>query len=139
MKTIYLAHPLSAPTPEGIAENRLNAARWGVWIAQHYPVAVSADWIWWSMALDETAENRALGLSRAYVMITRADELWLAGGRISEGMWLEKEHAERCGLRVVDLTRFGALPGYAAITSYNPVEYYSPEGLARFGMRGRIR
>jgi hypothetical protein len=109
VRTIYLAHPLSAETAAGIEKNRTNAARWGIWIAKTFPCAVSADWIWWSMVLDETPENRALGLSRDFVQISKCQELWLVGGRVSGGMQLESDYAKCEGVPVRDLTSFGRL------------------------------
>lgn len=103
MKVIYLAHPLS----DDPVRNQLNAARWGIWIAKTFGCAVSADWIWWSQVLDETPENRALGLAADKAMVSRCDELWLTGGRVSSGMAVELEQAQACGKMIRDLTKYG--------------------------------
>jgi len=110
VRTVYLAHPLSDRTPEGVARNRFNAAHWGIWIAKVFPCSVSADWIWWSMVLDESSENRVLGLERDCVQIGKCDELWMTGGRCSSGMAIESAHAKKTGVVVRDLTGFGYLP-----------------------------
>jgi hypothetical protein len=90
---VYLGHPLSAPTREGIEANRRSAAKWAVWIAKTFRVAVSADWIWMTGELDETPENRAFGLECDRALVARCDAMVMVGPRVSEGMRLESEHA----------------------------------------------
>lgn len=104
MRCVYLAHPVSAPTREGIEANRARAARWAAWILKTYRVAVIADWIWCTGELEETPENRTLGLAMDVELVGRADEVWMVGPRISQGMKLEAEEAFRLGKMVFDLT-----------------------------------
>jgi hypothetical protein len=103
MKAVYIAHPLSAPTREGIEANRQNAARWVGWLAREFHIAPVADWIVLTGQWEETAENRALGLSIDCELVARCDEMWMVGGRVSDGMLIEAKHAKV----VRDLTRFG--------------------------------
>lgn len=116
-KRIYLAHPLS-PSQSQLAEleeiyivadlreklalkdNQKSAARWGAWIATTFRYAVSADWIWLSSVLEESPENRALGLSLDKTQIEACDELWALGPRISNGMAVEIDHAHLCKIPV---------------------------------------
>jgi hypothetical protein len=104
MKRIYLCHPLSAPTREGIEQNRRAAARWAAWISTTFRVAVSADWITLTGELEETPENREWGLACDKAHIEGCDELWAVGPRFSSGMTLERQHAVSCGLPTYDLT-----------------------------------
>jgi hypothetical protein len=104
LRVVYLAHALSAPTREGIEANRARGARWAAWILKTYRVAVIADWIWCTGELEETQENRTLGLAMDVELVSRADEVWLVGERISEGMRIEATHAVRVGKPVYDLT-----------------------------------
>ena len=108
MKVIYLAAPLGhGPDRE---QNRANAARWVAWATRKHTVAVIADWIILSGELAETPANRALGLASDLVLVSRADELWLVGGRVSPGMAVEADMARRLGKPVIDLTHLGAVP-----------------------------
>lgn len=104
MRVVYLAHALSAPTREGIEANRARGARWGAWVAQTYRCAVIADWLWMTGQLEETPDNRALGLSCDFEFVRRADEVWLVGARISEGMALEAAEGFRHMKPVFDYT-----------------------------------
>lgn len=103
----YVAHQLSAATPELMAANRENGARWCVWLCRHFGLATIADWIVMSSVLEETEENRAMGLACDFTLIERSDLVIQVGGRVSSGMALEASHAEECGIRVVDLTWIG--------------------------------
>jgi hypothetical protein len=94
MLTVYIAHPLNAPTREGIEKNRENAAHWVAWLAAEFPIAPVATWITLSGLWLETAENRARGLEIDVELVKRCDETWLVGGRVSAGMRIESEHAK---------------------------------------------
>lgn len=107
MSTIYLAHPYFANTREEMLLNRKNAAKWGIWIASTFGVAVSADWLWWTEILEETSENRELGLRCDDQSIAACNEFWMAGGRISSGMQRGQIVAYHHGLLVRNLTQFG--------------------------------
>jgi len=104
MKVVYLAHPLGAPTREGIEANRRSAATWAAWVSVRFFVAVTADWIWLTGELQETEENRAWGLECDKSHIERCDEVWMVGPSVSSGMSIEAEHARLSRLWVYDLT-----------------------------------
>jgi len=91
MKVVYLAHPLTAPTREGIEANRRAAAKWAAWISVTFKVAVSADWIWMTGELEETKANRAHGIRCDKALARRADEIWQVGPRLTSGMVAESE------------------------------------------------
>jgi hypothetical protein len=105
----YIAHPLHAPTREGIEQNRRNASKWAAWAARH-GVAPMAMWIVLSGEWAETPENRELGLRIDEHQVDLCDEIWLCGGRISSGMEREIARARKRGVRVVDFTSFGENP-----------------------------
>lgn len=108
MKVIYLAHPLTAPTREGIEANRRRAAAWAAWAAMQ-DVSPVCSWIVLTGELEETPENRRLGLEIDKAQVARCDELWFVGGRVSSGMAIEASVAKK----VVDLTHLGEWPpGY---------------------------
>lgn len=109
MKVVYIAHPLNAPTREGIEANRANAAKWCAWAARQ-GVAPVADWIILTGQWEESAANRELGLRIDLALVARCDAVWLVGGRVSSGMQLEADEARRLGVPVVDLTYLGLLP-----------------------------
>lgn len=104
---VYVAHPLSAPTREGIEANRKNAARWVAFLARNFHIAPECSWVVLTGELEETPENRERGLEIDLALVDRCDELWMVGGRVSSGMLLESQHAHYEGKLVVDLTGFG--------------------------------
>lgn len=116
---IYIAHPLGAGADR--PRNRMNAARWCASLAKLFEVATVADWVVLSGEWNETEENRNLGLRLDLTLVSRCDELWLCGGRISPGMRMEAERALSLGLAVRDLTTLGYEPPMEAFALPNPV------------------
>jgi hypothetical protein len=111
MRVIYLAHPVGAATPDGIKANLARAKRWYRWIAKSFNVSIVADWLTICEVLDDANQaDRDHGLDMDIAAIERCDELWLVGGRISNGMGLERDAAEDFNLRIVDLTFLGEEP-----------------------------
>jgi hypothetical protein len=111
MRVIYLAHPVGAATPEGIQANLERAKRWYRWIVKNFNVSVVADWITCCSVFDDaSAADRNHGLDMDIAAIERCDELFLVGGRISQGMGDERDAAEDFNLRIVDLTFLGEEP-----------------------------
>lgn len=102
MIQVYLAHPLSAPTREGIDKNRANAAKWAAWLWRQ-GFSVQCSWIVCTGELEETPENRELGLMSDCEQVRRCDVMALCGPRISGGMLREAEHAKL----IVDFTWCG--------------------------------
>jgi hypothetical protein len=88
MIQIYCAHPLTAPTREGIDENRRRAAKWAAWLWKQ-GFAVECSWIVMTGELEETPENRELGLKSDCEQVRRCDVMVLCGPRISGGMLRE--------------------------------------------------
>jgi hypothetical protein len=105
MKVVYIAAPFTAPTKEGREANRARAARWVAWAARQ-GVSPVATWIVLTGELEETQENRELGLAVDCAAVECCDEMWLVGGRVTSGMEREGRHAKV----VVDLTSFGEEP-----------------------------
>jgi len=104
-RPIYLAHPLNAPTREGIEANRKSAAKWAAFLAVHFNVAPECSWIVLTGELEETNENRARGLECDLVLVEQCRELVMVGPRISDGMRLEATHmVQVVGGPVYDLT-----------------------------------
>lgn len=103
---VYVAHPLEQGDDREL--NRTNAAHWCCYLAEVHGIVPCAPWIVLAGVWDES--KRALGLEIDLATIERCDELWLVGGRISEGMALEASHARACGINVRDLTSLGYLP-----------------------------
>lgn len=122
MLVVYVAHPVSAPTREGIEANRARGARWAAWVLKTYGHAVIADWLWCTGALEETEENRALGLAMDVALVGRCDELWLVGERVSRGMEIEAREALRLRIPVRDFTRLPDAPRDGVRLSYSTWE-----------------
>ena len=109
MKTVYICHPLTASTLEGIEANRKRAAVWAAWALTVEGVSPVCSWITLTGVLPETPENRRLGLEADKAQVALCSEIWLCGGRISNGMREEMSVAKR----IVDLTHLGEWPpGY---------------------------
>lgn len=101
-RLVYIAHPLGNGPDR--AENLARAARWCAWAARTKNVLPIAPWIAIASVWPERDDLRARGLMIDKQTIARCDEVWLCGPRISPGMKVEREHAEACGVRVVNRT-----------------------------------
>ena len=101
-RVVYLAHQLGAPTQDGIEANRKSASEWYGWLAACFPIAPVADWI--ILTGQWTESTRARGLEIAKAHVSRCDELWLVGPRVSEGMQVEAAQMRALGRPVHDLT-----------------------------------
>lgn len=104
VKVVYVAHPLSGPDRDA---NIARAARWCAWVFKigHAPVA---DWIVLASQLDESWREK--GLRADCALIKRCDEVWLVGGRVSEGMRIESAAARLVSIPVKDMTDLGEEP-----------------------------
>ena len=110
MRVVYLA----APVAGAVAENVARAKRWLRWAWRIPDIVPIAPWLTpvelFAADADDDHEARELGLLRDCAVVARCDELWLVGGRISEGMRREAAAAARAGLVVTDLTGLGKEP-----------------------------
>jgi hypothetical protein len=109
---VWMAHPLSAPTPEGIALNLMHAKLWLAWLYRTFPgVDFAAAWIPCCEAMnDADPAERERGLQFDCEMVRRLDGYWMVGGRVSSGMERERAAAMAAGKPVVDLTFLGNVP-----------------------------
>lgn len=112
MRVIYFAHPLGAPTPEGVEANKARARRWIRWIYDNFKdVAVVATWLITCDVLDDfNLEHRAHGMAMNKAILPLCREFWMVGGRISTGMSSEMLTAIEHRLRIFDLTWLGEEP-----------------------------
>ena len=109
MKVIYLAHPFTAPTREGMEANRKRAAVWVAWALTVRGVSPVCSWIVLTGVLPETLESRRLGLEADKAQVRLCEEIWHVGGKVTSGMATEESAAKK----VVDLTHLGEWPpGY---------------------------
>lgn len=106
MIVVYIAHPLGSG--EDRETNRFNAQKWAVRFAENYGIAPVVDWSVLAGFWDES--KREQGMSIDLALIAKVDEVWLCGGRISNGMAIEKAEAERLGKTVRDFTFLGYDP-----------------------------
>lgn len=116
-----MAHALGAPDQAGIDANLARAERWFKWLLHAFnDVDFSANWILWCRALDDlNPAHRSRGLAFDDVEISRQDEFWMVGGRISSGMARGRDYALAHGKRVVDLTALGEEPpGFTNIEDF---------------------
>ena len=87
----YVAHPVGAPTVEGVLANLERAERWLRWLILYEPdIAFSMPWLPYLRVLsDADAAMRARGLRDDCAMVARCDGIVLCGGRVSDGMQQE--------------------------------------------------
>lgn len=134
MRVIYFAHPLGAPTPEGVEANRQRAQRWIRWIYDTIDdVAIVADWILTTAILDDfNPAHRARGMAMNKATLVRTDGIWLFGGRISSGMADECDTAREHGVCVHDFTWLGDEPAtFDADTHARVLELMAPHNIDR--------
>jgi len=107
-RVIYMAHPVSGDVEANLARAR----RWLLWIYREHPdTAVVCNWILDCEILDDSnPDDRSMGLRHDLAIIERVDAVWLVGGRVSEGMQAEADHAATVGVDVVDCTYLGTEP-----------------------------
>lgn len=112
MIVVYLSHPVSAPTAQGIADNLARAKRWLKWLLKVHPeCSPVASWIPMVEVEDNSDPARIEhSLRLDFEVVSRCDEIWLVGGRISSGMRREADHARAHNVRVIDLTPMGDEP-----------------------------
>ncbi len=102
MISVYCAHMLSAPTREEMDQNRAKAAKWAAWLWRQ-GFSVECSWIVCTGELEETIENRELGLKSDCLQASKCDVMALCGPRISSGMLREAGAAKL----IVDFTHLG--------------------------------
>ena len=101
---IYFAHPVGAPTLEGVAANLASARRWLALLLEVWTdVALCAPWLPYLDVLEDTGANRARGLRDDLAIARRCDGIVMCGPALSHGMSLELDAVrERRGM-VLDL------------------------------------
>lgn len=99
----YICHPYSAPTEEERNANRGSAARWALW-AMEQGLSPVCSWIVLTGELEETPENRKLGLTCACAQVELCDVVIHVGPVVSSGMVIEATHGQKHGVAVLDLT-----------------------------------
>lgn len=111
---VYLAHPVGATTVEGISAHLRRARRWYWRLRAAAPWVVSCPWMCEVLACIEAnvaeADGRDAGIANMCRLIDGCDAIVLVGGRVSTGMAIERDHAVKRGLRVIDLTDLGDEP-----------------------------
>ena len=107
MKIVYIAHPIGAPTKEGIEKNLTDLRRIVRYINLRYRDVVPfvpyyADIV--SMD-DNVLAERERGIKNDIAILESGivDELWLTGDRISNGMIAERSIAYIKSIPVIDM------------------------------------
>ena len=77
---VYLAHPVGAPTREGVDANLVHARIWlSTLIARCPDVAWCVSWLPYLDVLEDNATNRVRGLRDDCAMVRRCDALVMVG------------------------------------------------------------
>lgn len=101
----YIAHPVGAPTPVGIAENAARARRWLAALMHAYPdVAWCCPWLpYLDVMDDDNPVQRARCLLDDVVIAARCDGIVLCGTKApTPGMLLERQAVRSTGGVVIE-------------------------------------
>ena len=109
----YLSHPIGpADHFEQLTErhdNLDNAGSWLRFLIQRTRWAIMCPWLAYTVAGGaELYGPRAL--TDQIMLLERCDMLIQVGGELSPHMTIERNHARRAGLRIIDLTDLGRKP-----------------------------
>lgn len=97
MRRVFIAHPVRGD----IESNLKSATSWVRWAATEMNVCPLAPYLYLCQALDDDSEvERSLGRRLGLESLKTADELWVCGPTITEGMQKEIDYAHRWALRV---------------------------------------
>lgn len=88
---VYFAHCLSAPTREEMLANIEAAGRLMTEVIDRLPIVPYASWMTFARYWDESKREKGLAIDR--LQISRCDEVWHTGPRLSSGMADESEYA----------------------------------------------
>lgn len=109
----YLAHPVgpghTLAELEARRENIANALAWLQYLVDATPWAISVPWLPYVQRLDEST-YRERGIADDLAGLERCDLVILTGGRISQGMAAEANHARELEIPILDLTGLGFAP-----------------------------
>lgn len=108
---VYLAHPVKAPTQEGIEANLASSLNWFDWLVRNTDWAIQMPWYPYIVKLSKDGQYgpfRERGLADDCAAVQRADGILCTGGHItggllSDGMGIEADHALNHGVVVGDL------------------------------------
>lgn len=119
----YCAHPLG-PEP-GRLDNAALAKTWFLWMAEQRVVPV-ASWIIIASVWPEARKEEGFAID--FEQISRCDELWLCGPRVSPGMLEEAKFAKKKkNIHVVDFTWLGLVTPTGKLTSFDGREWTHPQ------------
>lgn len=100
-KVIYLAHPVRGDVEGNIKAAKQIMRAWG----NTPDMVLIAPWLTDCELFDDSdPTDRANGLERCKLVLERCDALWLTGRKVSEGMRIERDHAVKNGIPVMDFT-----------------------------------
>lgn len=107
MKLVYMAHCVRPEAGESIAGNLASAKAWLKFLNERHrdEFVFIAPWILGCELWDDSnPEERAYGFEMNQCVISRCDELWMVGPRLSNGMLEERAVIEANGGSVTDFT-----------------------------------
>ncbi len=113
----YLSHPVGPGNGEDTirrGDNLANAGAWLKFLVLHTKWAVCCPWWAYVANLDESMKPR--GMVDNAVHIERADIVVQVGSHVSHHMAIERTHAARNRIPIVDLTELGAVPPLSVMT-----------------------
>lgn len=102
---LYLAHPVGASTPHGVAADLSSARGWLKALIDGCPnVALCVSWLPYLDVLEDSGANHERGLRDDCEMVRRCDAMLMVGHRVSDGMRREAAAAVAACLAVIDCT-----------------------------------
>lgn len=106
----YLSHPIGDADDYALrGDNVANAGRWLNFLIDHTRWAVLCPWLAYSNAMPGTLYGPR-ALTDQIMLLERCDFLVQVGGSISPHMEIERNHAVRHEIPIVNLTQYGDQP-----------------------------
>lgn len=111
---IYIAHPVGASTPDGVAENLARAKRWLGYLMKHFGGVTTLVMSWAPLVeacgAENEKQNRENGMRMNFKVLDACKSIWMVGGRISPGMATEAAYVRDMRRPVFDFTFLGDEP-----------------------------
>lgn len=114
MAVVYLLHPVSAPTVEGVQANLAKAKRWAHWLMRTRPNdVILASWMLYVECLDDKDpydRKRGIRDSCRVIRSGYVTEVAAVGGVVTAGMEEEMTVASDMRLVITNLIDLGSEP-----------------------------
>lgn len=95
---------ISSPYAGDIEENIQRAKRYGRFAVTEKAIPIIPHLMYPQFLYEDDPDERRLGIEMGLVLLTKCQELWAFGDRISKGMAIEIAKAKRCNIPIRQFT-----------------------------------